>query len=144
MFKLNEQKEFEFSEISIGQKDSFEIIVSESLIQDFANISGDTNPLHMDEKYAKNTRFEKRVCHGMLLASFFSKLIGVLLPGKKSLYFSQSLNFQNPCFIGDKVTVIGEVFEKSEAIKMVSLNTKIMNMDGKCLVEGVAKVIIRD
>ena len=144
VYKLNEQKEFNFNEITLGQKDSFEIVITESMVNDFAKISGDYNQLHMDENYAKSTKLEKRICHGMLLASFFSKLVGMLLPGKNSLYFSQSLNFQNPCFIGDMVTVEGEVFEKSEATKMISLNTKITNKQGKCLVDGITKIIIRD
>ena len=144
VYKLNEQKEFNFNEITLGQKDSFEIVITESMVNDFAKISGDYNQLHMDENYAKSTKFEERICHGMLLASFFSKLVGMLLPGKNSLYFSQSLNFQKPCFIGDMVTVEGEVFEKSEATKMISLNTKITNKQGKCLVDGITKIIIRD
>ena len=71
--------EFEFEDISIGQKMSFTKKIDESLVDDFAKISGDFNPLHMDEKYANTTSFKKRVCHGMLLASFFSsRLINFL------------------------------------------------------------------
>jgi len=141
---LSKQKEFRFNEISIGQKDSFETTITLSLINDFAKISGDCNPLHMDENYAKSTKFKKRVCHGMLLASFFSKFVGMFLPGKKSLYFSQTLNFQNPGFIGDKLTIEGEVFEISDALQMISINTKIINSQGQCLVDGIAKVIVRN
>ena len=141
---MSKQKEFRFNEISIGQKDSFETTITLSLINDFAKISGDCNPLHMDENYAKSTKFKKRVCHGMLLASFFSKFVGMFLPGKKSLYFSQTLNFQNPGFIGDKLTIEGEVFEISDALQMISINTKIINSQGQCLVDGIAKVIVRN
>jgi len=97
----------------------------------------------MDEQYAKETKFEKRVVHGMLLASFFSRLIGMYLPGKNALYFSQNLNFVNPCFIGDKVTVQGEIMNKSESTKIIKLKTSIKNQEGKSLVEGTSQVMIR-
>ena len=134
---------YSFDEISIGKTEQFTIVVEEKLVNNFAEISGDFNPLHMDENYAKTTKFEKRVCHGMLLASLLSRLIGMNVPGKNALYFSQSLNFRLPCFIGDKVTVIGEVIEKHHATKIITLKTTIINQNGKCLVDGLAKVIVR-
>ena len=82
-------EEHKLEEIEIGQKKKFSIKVTESMVNEFAKISGDFNPLHMDEQYAKSTKFGRRVCHGMLLASFFSRLVGMYLPGKNSLYFSQ-------------------------------------------------------
>ena len=135
--------DFEFEDISIGQKMSFTKKIDESLVNDFAEISGDFNPLHMDEKYAKTTSFKKRVCHGMLLASFFSKLIGMHIPGKNALYFSQSLNFKNPCFINDEVTIEGEVIDRRSATRLITLKITIYNQTGKCLIDGVAKVIVR-
>lgn len=134
---------YTFEEIEIGSKYSFEVTISEELEEDFAKISGDHNPLHMDEQYAQKTKFGKRVCHGMLLASFFSRLVGMYLPGKNALYFSQNLNFVGPCFIGDKITVNGEVFDKSEATRMIKLRTTINNQERKLLVEGTAQVLVR-
>ena len=135
--------EYSFDEIKVGLIHNFEVIVDEELIKKFANISGDFSPLHMDEQYAKETKFGKRVVHGMLLASFFSRLIGMYLPGKNALYFSQNLNFVEPCFIGDKITVQGEVIDKSEATKIIKLKTSINNKDGKSLVKGTSQVMIR-
>jgi len=135
--------EYSFDEIKVGLKHNFEVNIDEELTKKFANISGDFNPLHMDEKYAKETKFERRVVHGMLLASFFSKLVGMYLPGKNALYFSQNLNFVKPCFIGDKVTVEGEIIDKSEATRIIKLKTSIKNQEGKALVEGTSQVIIR-
>ena len=66
------------------------------------------------------------------------------LPGKNSLYFSQSLNFRNPCFIDDLVTVSGEIIEKKNSIKLVTMKTTIYNQSKKCLIDGIAKVIIRE
>lgn len=133
-----------FEELTIGQRITFSQKIDESLINDFAKISGDFNLLHMNDGYASKTNFGKRVCHGMLLASFFSKLIGMYLPGKNSLYFSQSLNFRNPCFIDDSITITGEIIEKKNSIKLVTMKTTIHNQFEKCLIDGIAKVIVRE
>ena len=136
-------EEHKLEEIEIGQKKKFSIKVTESMVNEFAKISGDFNPLHMDEQYAKSTKFGRRVCHGILLASFFSKMIGMYLPGKNSLYFSQTLNFRLPCFINDEVIVEGEVIQKSIASRIMELKTVIYDQEGKCLVDGIAKVMVR-
>ena len=136
--------EHTFDDLFVGQKISFSKKIDEFLLNDFAKISGDFNPLHMDDEYAKNTKFGKRVCHGMLLASFFSQLVGMKLPGKNSLYFSQTLNFRNPCFVDDEITIEGEIIEKKSNIKLISIKTIISNQEGKCLIDGVAKVIVRE
>ena len=133
-----------FEELSIGQKRSFTQKIDESLMSDFAKISGDFNPLHMNNEYAEKTNFGQRVCHGMLLASFFSKLVGMYMPGKNSLYFSQSLNFRNPGFIGDLVTVSGEIVERKNSVKLITMKTTIHNESKKCLIDGIAKVIVRE
>ena len=135
--------DYSFDEIEIGLKHSFEVIINDEIVDNFAKISGDFNPLHMDEQYAIKTKFGKRVCHGMLLSSFFSRLVGMYLPGKNALYFSQNLNFVGPCFIGDQVTVKGEVIDKSESTKIIKLETTIKNQDGKSLIEGTAQVLVR-
>ena len=136
-------EEYKLEEIEIGQKKKFSVRITESMINEFAKISGDFNPLHMDEEYAKSTKFGKRVCHGMLLASFFSKMVGMHLPGKNALYFSQTLNFRFPCFINDEVSVEGEVLEKSLTSRIITLKTTICDQNRKCLLDGVAKVIVR-
>jgi 3-hydroxybutyryl-CoA dehydratase len=135
--------EYTFEELFVGQKANFFKKIDSALINDFAKISGDFNPLHMSEEYASTTNFGKRVCHGMLLASYFSQLVGMYLPGKNSLYFSQTLNFRNPCFIDDNITIEGEIIEKKLNIKLIVIKTTIHNQDGKCLIDGIAKVIVR-
>jgi len=136
--------EYKFDEITLGVKTKFTVQINESIINEFARISGDHNPLHIDEQYAAKTQFGKRVCHGMLLASFFSRLIGMYMPGKNALYFSQTLNFQTPCFIGDKVTIEGEVIDKSQSTRIITIKTTVHNQVDKCLVDGIAKVIVRE
>jgi acyl dehydratase len=135
--------EYRLEDINLGQRKQFAVRITESMINDFAKISGDYNSLHMEEEYAIETPFKKRVCHGMLVASFFSRLVGMYIPGKNALYFSQSLNFISPCFINDEVTVEGEVIDKSIATRIITMKTTIHNEAGKCLVDGIAKVLVR-
>lgn len=136
--------EYKFDEIILGTKIKFTVPINELIINEFARISGDNNPLHVDEQYASKTQFGKRICHGMLLASFFSRLVGMYMPGKNALYFSQTLNFKNPCFVGDIVTIEGEVIDKSQSTKIITLKTTIHNQIDTCLVDGIAKVIVRE
>ena len=135
--------EYTIESIQIGEKRKFSEKIDQSKLETFAKLSGDYNPLHMDEKYAQKTSFKKRVCHGMLLASFFSQLVGMYLPGKNALYFSQTLNFQAPCFVDDEITVEGEVIDKSSATGIITIKTSIHNQNNECIVDGIAKVIIR-
>ena len=139
---MNEKlSEYTLDEIEIGLTKQFDIKITESMIDDFARISGDYNPLHMDEKTAQARKFTNRVCHGMLLASLFSRLVGMYIPGKYGLYFSQTLNFVNPSIVNDNITVIGEVTAKSESTRIIKLKTTIKNASGN-LVEGEAKVVL--
>ena len=139
-----EFSEYTYNEIKIGLKKEFSVKITESLVNDFAKISGDYSPLHMDIEYASTTSFKKRVVHGMLLASFFSRVDGMYLPGKHALYFSQTLKFVNPCFIDDLVTVQSEVIEKSDSTQIITINSQIINESGQILVKGLGKVLVRN
>ena len=139
---MTEPIETRLVNLSIGQKVKFTEVISESMIDEFAKLSGDYNPHHMDESYARKTRFKKRICHGMLLGSLFSRLIGMHLPGKHSLYFSQSLNFLYPAFIDDKVTVEGEIVKISRSTGIITLKTRITKENNIELVTGEAKVVV--
>ena len=114
------------------------------MVNDFAKISGDFSPIHMDEEYAKSTTFKKRVVHGMLLASFLSRIDGMYLPGKHALYFSQEMEFRNPCFIGDKLTIESIVIDKSISTKILKIESKILNQKNEILLYGIGRVIVRD
>jgi len=136
--------EYSFDEIELGMQKRFKVDISEDMLDDFAKLSGDDNPLHTNEEYASSTSFKKRVCSGMFLSSFFSRLVGMYLPGKHALHISQSLNFVNPCFIGETITVEGKVIDKSPATKIIKLETTITNESGKRIIDGKAQVIVRD
>ena len=136
--------EYSFDEIELGMQKSFKVNISENMLNEFGRSTEDYNPLHMNEKYASSTSFKKRVCSGMFLASFFSRLVGMYLPGKHALHMSQSLNFVNPCFIGETITVEGKIIDKSPATKIIKLETTITNESGKRIIDGKAQVIVRD
>lgn len=138
---MNDPANYSFDELKIGLCESFELQITESMVNDFAKISGDLNPLHMDSKYAESTKFGKKICHGMLLASLFSRLVGMHLPGKNALYFSQTLNFLEPCYIGDNIIIKGELLDKSMATQILTIKTSILKSE-KCLVDGIAKVML--
>ncbi len=140
---IKEAQKLTINDIKIGLTKEFKITITKSMVDGFAIISGDFNPLHMNDKYALATKFGKRVCHGMLLASFFSRIIGMYIPGEMSLYLTQSLKFSSPCYIGDDVLVIGEVIDKSLSTKIITLKTKILR-DDTIIIDGEAKVLVRD
>ena len=136
--------EYSFDEIELGMQKRFKVDISKNMLDVFGRDTGDYNPLHMSEEYASETSFKKRVCSGMFLASFFSRIVGMYLPGKHALHISQSLNFVNPCFIGETITVEGKVIDKSPATKIIKLETTITNESGKRVIDGKARVIVRD
>ena len=136
--------EYTFNEIDIGLQKKFSVTITESLVKQFADLSGDFSPIHMDENYARSTSFKKRVVHGMLLASFLSRVDGMYLPGKHALYFSQNIEFRNPCFIDDIVTVSSKVIDKSKSTKILKIESEITNQEQKLLLYGIGRVIVRD
>ena len=140
----NKVSERTFDEIEVGLTRQFQITITESMVDDFAKLTGDFSPIHIDEDYARTTTFQRRVVHGMLLASFLSRMDGMYLPGKHALYFSQSLNFRYPCFIGDIITVSSIVVGKSQSTKILKIESKITNQDNKIILSGVGRVIVRD
>lgn len=130
-----------FEDIQLGQVALFSVHLTEELVNNFCSLSGDENPLHMDETYAKQTSFEGRVVHGQLGVCYFSQLIGMHLPGQYALYLSQSTFFRAPMRIGMEVIVRGEVLQKSEAMRTLVIKTQILEKTGsKVLIEGEALV----
>ena len=136
--------ELNFDEIEIGNSREFKITITDSMVDEFAKISGDFNPLHVDEKYAQATKFGKRVAHGMLLASFLSQMVGMYLPGKHALYSSQTLEFHNPCFVGNKISVTSKIIDKSQSTKIVKIESKIFDEENKLLLYGIGRIVVRD
>lgn len=132
-------KDISFSDISIGDSASFERMVIENDVMTFAQLSGDTNPLHFDGAYAKKTKFGQPIVHGMFIGSLFSALVGMYLPGKRCLYLGQTLQFRKPVFINDTVVVHGSVVEKSESTHILTINTTVTRGED-VVVSGIATV----
>ena len=129
-----------FETIQVGDEAELLHTVTEKDVDDFARLTGDDNPLHMDESYAQTTSFRKRVVHGMLTASFISTIIGTRLPGKGALWYEQSLKFLRPVRIGECIRIHAKVLHKSHSQRLLVISTDIFNMDGTKMVEGEAKV----
>ena len=136
--------ELTFDQIDIGMTKEFDVIITQSLVDDFAKISGDYSPIHVNEEFAKLTKFGRKIVHGMLLASLLSRMVGMYLPGKYALYSSQTLEFHNPCFVGDKITVSSIVNDKSESTKIIKIESKITNEKKDILLYGEGRIIVRD
>lgn len=131
----------QFIEIKTGDQAAFKVIISKELVDGFAELSGDTNPLHTNEEYALGTSFKQRVAHGMIGGCLFSRLVGMYLPGKYCLYLSQTLNFKKPIFLGTEVEVSGEVVKKTDAFQTLEIATFIKDAKTEeILIEGKALV----
>lgn len=136
--------EYTYDEIAIGQEESFQVTVSEEMMEQFLRITGDVNPLHRDAPYAVTRQYEDIVVYGMLTSSFFSTLAGVYLPGKYSLIHSVESKFLRPVYVGDELTVSGTVKEKEDAYRMLILNLLIMNQKGEKVVKGSMQIKMLD
>jgi 3-oxoacyl-[acyl-carrier protein] reductase len=136
--------ELTFDEIAVGQ--SFEVsrTFTHQDVLAFAAVSGDHSPLHVDAGYAATTEFGKQVVHGVLLASLFSQLVGMRVPGRHALYLGQDLSFRRPVLVGETIRAVAKVSAKSAATRTLVLATEIRSADGKVLVTGSAKVKVRD
>jgi 3-hydroxybutyryl-CoA dehydratase len=129
-----------FDQLSLGQEASFEVTITAAMIDDFARLSGDVSPLHIDTAFAKALGHPDRVAHGMLSASFFSTLVGVHLPGKHALLHEVKSSFHQPIFPGMTVRVHGEISYLNEAFKQAEIKASIRDSAGKKLVAGNIKV----
>lgn len=131
---------FYFDELSVGQTAEMSRVVGAADIEAFAEVSGDNNPLHLDEAYAKTTTFGARIAHGMLSAAYISAIIATRLPGSGAIYLSQSLRFRRPVKIGDLVVARATVKKLDEARAHVTLDTTC-EVNGKTVIDGEALVI---
>ena len=126
------------SEMNVGDSATFTKTVSESDVYQFAGITGDFNPAHINDEFAKATMFKERIAHGMLSAGFISTVLGTKLPGPGSIYLKQELAFLAPVKIGDTVTAKVEVKELSLEKNRVVLRTVCTNQNGKDVLDGEA------
>lgn len=134
---------FTIEELFIGQCASFAKTITEYDIYAFAGITGDMNPAHINEEYARETQFHGRIAHGMLTAGLISAVIGMQLPGPGSIYIKQELFFLSPVHIGDTVTSQVSVQSLEREKNRVILSTVCTNQDGVCVANGTAYIMPR-
>jgi 3-hydroxybutyryl-CoA dehydratase len=128
--------------LKIGDTFTVQKEVTDELVRKFADVSGDYNPIHLDEEFAAKTRFGRRIAHGMLGASFISAVLGYKLSENKIVYLSQSLKFTAPVFIGDTVTAKAVVREIREDKPIVTIDTTCENQTGETVITGEARIMI--
>ena len=128
-------------DLSVGMSSTYERTVSEADIAQFAEVSGDKNPLHLDAEFAKTTRFKERIAHGMLSAGYISTVIGTQLPGPGAIYMSQSLRFMAPVKIGDTVTARAEITDIRADKNRVTLSTTC-SVGDTVVIKGEALVMV--
>ncbi|MBW2538678.1 MAG: MaoC family dehydratase [Deltaproteobacteria bacterium] len=127
-------------EIEVGDRAQFAKTISENDIYLFAGITGDFNPAHVNEEYAKNTFFKTRIAHGILTAGLISAIIGTKLPGPGTIYMRQDLKFLAPVHIGDTISACVEVIEVIPEKNRVKLKTYCVNQENTTVLDGEAMV----
>lgn len=129
------------SPIVIGQTASLSRTITDADVRTFAEISGDHNPVHLDDAYAVGTVFGRRIAHGSLTSALISAVLGQHLPGHGTIYLSQSCQFKRPVYIGDTITARVEVTDYRADKRIATLKTDVFNQDGKVVITGEAVVI---
>ena len=128
-------------DLSVGQSAELTRTVSDDDLIAFAAVTGDDNPVHLDEAFAKTTSFGGRIAHGMLSAGYISAVIGTRLPGSGAIYLEQTLRFRRPVRIGDEVTARAEITAIDHDRARVTLAT-VCRVAGKAVVEGEATIMV--
>ena len=144
MNKMSKIAQYSLDDIELGLTKTFKVIITESLTNEFAKITGDFSPIHMEEEFARTTKFKQRISHGMLVGSFFSRLVGMHLPGKNGVLLSYSIKHLLPCFLDQEILVKGVVMDKSNSTRIITLKATITDSYGKTLIDGILKVFVSE
>jgi acyl dehydratase len=129
-----------FAELKQGDTVRWRHEVTAEEVDSFARLSGDVNPLHLDDAFGQQHGFRGRVVHGALMSAFVSRVLSTELPGPGCLWLSQSMRFTQPVYIADPIEVVVRVVHKSESLRTLLLETTIKNLRGETVLEGEAKV----
>lgn len=132
--------DYSYSELSVGMTESFLVTIEQSMMDMFQAITQDNNPLHVDEEFARSHEFPDRVVYGLLTSSFLSTLAGVYLPGKCSLIQGVDVKYVQPVFVGDTLSICGEIVELHDSVQQMVLKVEIRNQHNVKVVRGKMKV----
>lgn len=131
----------DYNKIKVGDSATVSKCFFEEDVVDFADLSTDNNPIHLDKQYAKHTVFKKNIVHGMLVSSLISSVLGTKLPGEGSIYLKQSLEFLKPVYFGEECTAEVKVVSKNDDKRILVLETSVTKEDGKTKVISGQAVI---
>jgi|SRR5579871_1758265 len=134
----------ETADFYVGQTASLRRTVTASDVEAFARVTGDNNPVHLDESAAAATRFHHRIAHGMLVASYISALLGTEFPGPGTIYVSQTLSFLKPVFLGDSLVVSATVLKYRPDRAILTMATAVVNQRGEKVLSGEAVCLVAD
>lgn len=129
------------AEFYIGQEARASKCFTMEDVRQFAALSGDDNPLHVDEEYAAKGRFGKCVVHGILVSGLISKVLGTQLPGVGSIYLEQNLSFRKPVYVGETVTAHVRITEIRQDKNIITLETNVYNGREECVILGTARIL---
>ncbi len=127
--------------LKVGEKYTHTFSFSQEDVIAFATVTGDNNPVHLDEDYAAATMFKKPIMHGMLGASIFSKVFGTLFPGEGTIYLNQNIQFTRPMYAGDQYEAQFEIIEIDSEKHRAKITTSIVNIEGKTVILGDATLM---
>ncbi len=130
------------NKFEVGETASFTKTITETDVILFAGCTGDMNPFHINEEYARQMRFGRRIAHGMLVTGLISTVMGMKLPGPGTIYLHQELDFRGPVYFGDTITAVATVLHVREDRPVVTLSTNCFNQEGVLVLEGKAVVLV--
>jgi 3-hydroxybutyryl-CoA dehydratase len=126
----------------VGERAQLSKTISEEDISSFARMTGDYNPIHINDNFASKTRFKKRIAHGLISVSLIATILGTKLPGTGGIYITQNLKFVRPVYIGDSITAEVEVVDWNPAKRILRLNTHCFNQDKDDVIVGEAVLLV--
>jgi 3-hydroxybutyryl-CoA dehydratase len=135
--------EYSFAELPVGKQEILTVSITDKEIDYFAQFSGDSSTIHMDDDYATSRGFKTRISHGLLVASYVSSLIGMKLPGKHGLLQSINCQFRAPCYAPNVLTLVGTIAKRSEAIKVVGMRISVTDKDGIEILRADANSVLK-
>lgn len=131
---------YTYDEIEVGQTESFTVTITQKMMDDFLAITGDVNPLHNDEDFAREKGHPSKVVYGMLTSSFLSTLAGVYMPGEKSLIHEVTTKMIKPVYVNDTLTIEGCVKEKNDTFEFIILKVAMRNQNGEKVLKAQMRI----
>lgn len=133
-----------FNDIKIGQRYECKKVITDDMVREFARITGDNNPVHLDEEFAKNTIFKKRIAHGILVLGMVSSVLGMEFPGPGTIFLKQDSMFRAPVYLNEEISIELEVLEKYEEKSRLRISTNVIKENGKAAIKGEALVLFKE